>query len=79
VTTSGEGESSAEDRKLATLAIDTEIRFASAAARAAFTDELAHAVTSLGAKYHDETASRGGWHRLVIAAHPSIRRPERHV
>jgi predicted ArsR family transcriptional regulator len=68
---------------LATLAIDSEIRFASAADRAAFTAELAAAVTALAAKYHDEQASRGRWHRVVVAAHPmrrsaprSTRRPD---
>lgn len=60
-----------EARKpLATLAIDTEIRFASAADRAAFTAELTTAVTALAAKYHDDHASRGRWHRVVVAAHP---------
>jgi DNA-binding transcriptional ArsR family regulator len=60
-------------KPLATLAIDTEIRFASAADRAAFTRELTSAVATLAAKYHDERAEGGRWHRLVVAAHP---RPE---
>ncbi len=55
---------------LATLGLDTEIRFASAADRAAFTRELAAAVTGLVERYHDESAPRGRWHRLVVAAHP---------
>jgi DNA-binding transcriptional ArsR family regulator len=58
-------------KPLATLAIDTEIRFASATERAAFTAELTTAVTALTSKYHDETASRGRWHRVIVAAHPS--------
>ncbi len=57
-------------RQLATLTIDTEIRFASAADRAAFTAELAAAVAALAARYHDESAAAGRWHRLVVAAHP---------
>ena len=57
-------------KPLATLAIDSEIRFASAASRAAFTAELAAAVTALAARYHDEQANRGRWHRVVVAAHP---------
>jgi DNA-binding transcriptional ArsR family regulator len=57
-------------KPLATLSIDTEIRFASAAERAAFTAELTREVTRLAARYHDETASGGRWHRLVVAAHP---------
>jgi hypothetical protein len=32
--------------------------------------ELTDAVTTLAAKYHDERAPRGRWHRLVVAAHP---------
>lgn len=57
-------------KTLPTLAIDTDIRFASAAQRAAFTTELATAIRALAARYHDETAPRGRWHRLVVAAHP---------
>lgn len=57
-------------RSLATLAIDTEIRFASAADRAAFTEELTSVVTSLAARYHDDTSPGGRWHRLIVAAHP---------
>ena len=46
-------------------------RFGSADARAAFTEELRHTVTSLAARYHDESAADGRWHRPVVAAHPS--------
>jgi len=60
----------AAERPLPTLAIDTEIRFASAADRAEFTEALAGAVTALVAEYHDEAAPGGRWHRLVVAAHP---------
>jgi DNA-binding transcriptional ArsR family regulator len=60
----------AAGQRLPTLAVDTEIRFASAADRAAFTEELATSVAALAARYHDETAPRGRWHRLVVAAHP---------
>ncbi|MDH4364400.1 MAG: helix-turn-helix domain-containing protein [Acidimicrobiia bacterium] len=65
-------------RQLATLTIDTEIRFGSAAERAAFTAELASAVTGLAARYHDEWAPGGRWHRLVVAAHPRPGPPGRH-
>ena len=56
--------------RLATLAIDSEIRFRSAAERAAFSSELATSIASLVSRYHDESASGGRWHRLVVAAHP---------
>jgi DNA-binding transcriptional ArsR family regulator len=57
-------------KPLATLTIDTEIRFASAADRAAFTAELGSQVASLVARYHDQTAAGGRWHRLIVSAHP---------
>lgn len=60
----------AAGQPLATLTVDTEIRFASAADRAAFTAELTDAVARLVGRFHDETAPGGRAHRLVIAAHP---------
>lgn len=57
-------------KRLATLAIDTEIRFRSPAERAAFSAELADAVATLVAKYHDASAADGRPHRLVVVAHP---------
>ncbi len=61
----------AADKRLATLSIDTEIRFASAADRAAFTRDLTQAVTALAARYHDASAPDGRPHRLVVVAHPT--------
>jgi DNA-binding transcriptional ArsR family regulator len=60
-------------RRVATFAIDAEVRFASAADRAAFAEELAGAVTALIAWYHDEAAGGGRDHRLVVAVHPSVK------
>jgi DNA-binding transcriptional ArsR family regulator len=57
-------------KRLATLAVDTEVRFRSAADRAAFSNELAEAITRLVSKYHDESAPGGRAHRLVVVAHP---------
>jgi DNA-binding transcriptional ArsR family regulator len=57
---------------LATFAADSEIRFASAADRAAFADELGESLAALVAKYHDAGAPGGRKHRLVVALHPSI-------
>jgi len=57
-------------KRLATLSIDTEIRFRSATDRAAFTSELTDAITKLVSKYHDDTMPGGRVHRLVIVAHP---------
>jgi len=57
-------------KRLPTLSLDTEIRFRSAAERAAFSKELLSAVATLAAKYHDETAQVGRPHRLLVLAHP---------
>ena len=65
------------DKLLATLSIDTTIRFASPAARAAFTEDLMQAVTALAARYHDEHAPGGRPHRLVAAAYPAPPEKER--
>ena len=62
-------------KRLATLAVDTEIRFRSAADRAAFSNELAEAITRLVSKYHDESAPGGRAHRLVVVAHPLPQKP----
>jgi DNA-binding transcriptional ArsR family regulator len=59
-----------EGKRLATLSIDTEVRFGNAADRAAFSAELTEAIASLVSKYHDESASNGRDHRLVVVAHP---------
>src|SRR5215207_1247833 len=58
------------DKRLPTLSLDAEIRFRSAADRAAFSNDLAHAVRQLVARYHDEAAPDGRPHRLVVVAHP---------
>lgn len=58
------------DKRLPTLSLDTEIRFRSAAERAAFSDELVYAVKTLAARYHDASAPGGRSHRLVVVAHP---------
>ena len=62
-------------KRLPTLSIDTEIRFRSAAERAAFSSELASSITSLAAKYHDASAPGGRSHRLVVVAHPLPQEP----
>lgn len=60
----------AAGKPVATLAIDTELTFASPAERAAFAEELAAAVTHLVSKYHAEDACDGRPYRLVVASHP---------
>ena len=67
----------AAGKPLATLSIDTEIRFRSAAERARFTGELTDAVKALAARYHDESAPDGRPHRLVVLAHPTPQTTEK--
>jgi DNA-binding transcriptional ArsR family regulator len=57
-------------KRLATLALRTEVRFASPGAQRAFADELTQAVAGLVTKYHDETTPGGRRVRVVAAAHP---------
>jgi DNA-binding transcriptional ArsR family regulator len=59
-------------RPLATFALEGEVRFASAADRAAFSERLAAAVAGLVAAYHDPASPGGRPHRLVLAIHPTI-------
>lgn len=54
-------------KRLATLALDVEVRFASPADRAVFAEELAAAVTALVSRHH---ADHGRLHRLVLGVHP---------
>ena len=58
------------EKRLPTFSLDTEIRFRSAAERAAFSQELADAVRALASRYHDESTPGGRAHRLVVVAHP---------
>jgi DNA-binding transcriptional ArsR family regulator len=57
-------------QRLATLAVDAEVRFRSATDRAAFSNELTEAITRLVSKYHDESAPGGRVHRVTVVAHP---------
>src|SRR3954454_13228131 len=66
-------------QKVATYAIDTELRFASAADRASFAAELGDAVEALVAKYHDAEAADGRKHRLIVGMHPSITKHPRQL
>ena len=63
-------------KRLATLAVDTEVRFRSATDRAAFSHELTEAITKLVAKYHDESAPGGRAHRLIVVAHPLTKKSD---
>jgi DNA-binding transcriptional ArsR family regulator len=62
-------------KRLATLSVDTEIRFRSPVERAAFTSELTEAIATLVSKYHDASSPGGRAHRLMLVAYPLPQKP----
>lgn len=56
-------------KRAATLALDTEIRFASPAERAAFAEELTDAFARLTTKYHSQTGRK---FRIIAGAYPAL-------
>lgn len=63
-------------KRIATLTLETEIRFASAESRAAFAEELTASIAHLAAKYHNERAEGGRRFRVVSAAYPALKLEE---
>jgi DNA-binding transcriptional ArsR family regulator len=57
-------------KQLPTFAAETEVRFASPEARAAFADELTDAIAGLVTKYHDQRVEGGRSYRLQLGAYP---------
>lgn len=62
-------------KRLPTLALESQVRFASPDAQNAFAEELAAAIARLVGRYHDETAEGGRTFRLVTGAYPRPREP----
>ena len=63
-------------KRVATLTLETEIRFASAESRAAFAGELTASIAQLAAKYHNERAEGGRRFRLIAVSHPALKLEE---
>jgi hypothetical protein len=63
-------------KRIATLTLETEIRFASAESRAAFAEELTASIAQLAAKYHNERAEGGRRFRLMAASYPALKMEE---
>lgn len=59
-----------QGRRISTLTVEGEVRFASADSRAAFAAELTESVIGLIAKYHDQSAPQGRTFRLIVGAYP---------
>lgn len=57
---------------LATLSLEVDVRFASAAHRNEFAEELTQLIGRLAATYHDEQAPQGRVYRFMMGAHPVI-------
>ena len=53
------------------LSLEADVRFASAESRAAFAQELEHALTSLAARYHHPDAPADRTFRLVVGGYPA--------
>lgn len=64
-------------KRLPTFSVESEVRFASAAQRSAFAEELTELVAQLIAKYHDDSAAGGRRFRLVVGAYPKPKTPRR--
>jgi DNA-binding transcriptional ArsR family regulator len=63
-------------KRIATLTLETEIRFASSESRAAFASELTASIAHLTAKYHDERTEGGRRFRVISAAYPALKLEE---
>jgi DNA-binding transcriptional ArsR family regulator len=63
-------------KKLATLTVETEVRFADARARQEFAEELLNTLARLAMKYHREDAKDGRSFRFLVGAYPSITKQE---
>lgn len=71
-----QGRAEKAGKPVATMTLQSDVRFATAADRNAFAEELAQTVASLAAKYHDDRAPRGRLYRFFAGAYPAITRDE---
>jgi DNA-binding transcriptional ArsR family regulator len=59
-------------KKLPTLTLETEVRFASTEEQRAFAEELTEALHRLAARYHHAHVPDGRTFRFVLTAHPAL-------
>ena len=64
-------------KRLATFTLQSEVRFASAADRAAFVEELTMTIARLAAKYHNEQAAGGRKFQFVLGAYPAVKEEQK--
>ena len=60
-------------KRLQTLALETEVRFASPEQQADFARELTESLAELVRRYHNDTAPEGRRFRFTIGGHPALR------
>jgi DNA-binding transcriptional ArsR family regulator len=60
-----------EGKRLSTITLDSEVRFATPESRSAFATELTNVLAALVAKYHDERAPQGRSYRVTALAYPA--------
>jgi DNA-binding transcriptional ArsR family regulator len=63
-------------KRVATLTLETEIRFATAESRSAFAEELTATIAHLARKYHDEQSEGGRRFRFIAASYPALKLEE---
>lgn len=59
-------------KRLATLTLETEVRFSTPEDQRRFADELTTAFTALAAKYHNPSAPQGRTFRLFACGYPAV-------
>lgn len=62
----------ARGKRLPTLTVETEVRFATPADQRRFADELAAALTSIAAKYHRPQTPQGRTFRVFACGYPAV-------
>ncbi len=67
------GKADAAGKKIATLTLQADVRFATAETRHAFAGELSQEIARLVGKYHDETAPGGRRFRFFVGGYPDAR------
>lgn len=65
------------DQRLATLAIETELSFASPADFNSFSEELASEIARLSAKYHQGHSRASRRYRIVVGSHPVVTKTDK--
>lgn len=65
----------AEDKRVATLTLETEVCFADPRSQAAFAEELAEALAGLVRKHHDADSPTGRRYRFMVGGYPACPAP----